>query len=545
MDFVAPRLVQRWWAALLVVLVVLLSAAPPASAHTGFESSNPRDGQTTDQPVAEISLTFSGEATPAGEGFVVLDPSGQIREPDEVMSVDNLTWTLRFNEPLTGGVVGVRWQVAAPDAHPIDGSFSFTVNAESPAVITPPEAEVDETNAPPTTSTEVAPDAAEPDQPTVAAGSDQALGSEAAQPGSQAIEENTVDLETFLDTDDDAAAGASWLFSLSRTLRLIGAVGVIGGAVFAALVLRGNARDVRAVLYWVRRAGALLILGSIGAAVAQAATLQSNWTGLWSPSAWADTLWSSLGFAIVLRLVGGGLVMTGAQFDTRAATAAGDPVVAVKQLVSVGSGPPISEPTFPMEPPSTEPYVHDGDHAWHPSASPAALVGIALVVASFLFDGHTVSEGPRWLHAMANLIHVVTAATWAGGVTMLALVIARRKRNNVATRSLQLAVRFSVVATVALVAAGIAGVALSVVILDSPSQLWSTPWGQLLLVKVALVALAAAGGAYNHKIIVPELDRSPEDVAVAHRFRSVVTLEAVALVAVTIITALLIGASAT
>ncbi len=314
---------------------------------------------------------------------------------------------------------------------------------------------------------------------------------------------------------------------------------------FAALVLRGNARDVRTVVYWVRRAGALLILGSVGAAMAQAATLQSDWSGLWSPSAWADSLWSSLGFAIVLRLVGGGLVMTGARFDTRAATAAGDPVVAVKQLVSVGSGPRISEPSFPMEPPSAEPDASDGDHAWHPSASPAALVGVALVVASFLFDGHTVSEGPRWLHAVANLVHVVTAATWAGGVTMLALVIARRKRRNVATRSLQLAVRFSVVATIALVAAGIAGVVLSVVILDSPSQLWSTPWGQFLLVKVALVALAAAGGAYNHKVIVPELDRSPDDLAVAHRFRSVVTLEAVALVAVTITTALLIGASAT
>ena len=482
-------LVQRWWAALLLVPVVLLSAAPPASAHTGFESSTPSDGQTIDEPVAEISLHFSGEATPAGEGFVVLDPSGQIREPDEVMSVDNLTWTLRFNEPLVAGVVGVRWQVAAPDAHPIDGSFSFTVAAETAAVITPPEA-----GSPPASSSDVAPDEAEPDQPTVAAGSDQALGSEAAQPGSQAIEENNVDLETFLDTDANVAAGASWLFSLSRILRLIGAVGVIGGAVFAALVLRGNARDVRAVLYWVRRAGALLLLGSIGAAVAQAATLQSDWSGLWSPSAWADTLWSSLGFAIVLRLVGGGLVLTGAKFDTRAATAAGDPVVAVKQLISVGSGPRLSEPSLPLEPAGTEPYVHDGDHAWHPSASPAALVGIALVVASFLFDGHTVSEGPRWLHAMANLIHVVTAATWAGGVTMLALVIARRKRHNVAIRSLQLAVRFSVVATVALVAAGIAGVALSVVILDSPSQLWSTPWGQLLLVKVAFVALAAAGG---------------------------------------------------
>ena len=544
MCLVAPKLVQRCLTALLVAFVVLLSAASPASAHTGFESSSPGDGQTIDQPVAEISLTFSGEATPAGEGFVVLDPSGVIREPDEVISADNLTWTLRFDEPLAGGVVGVRWQVAAPDAHPIDGSFSFTVSTEPAEVIATPEPEA-ESAAPPATSTEAATEAAEPDPSAGTAASEEVSDFGAAPTGSDAIDGDSVDLESFLDTDADTATGASWLFRLSRTLRLVGAVGVIGGAVFAAFVLRGNTRDVRAVLYWVRRAGLFVILGSVGAAVAQAATLQSGWSGLWSPGAWADTLWSSLGLAIVLRLVGGGLVMTGAKFDTRAATTGGDPVVAVKQLVSVGSGPRISGPSDAMEPPGTEPYVHDGDHAWHPSASPAALVGIALVVASFLFDGHTVSEGPRWLHAAANLIHVVTAATWAGGVAMLALVIARRNRNNVATRSLQLAVRFSVVATVALVAAGIAGVVLSVVILDSPSQLWSTPWGQLLLLKVALVAIAAAGGAYNHKVIVPELDRSPEDAGVAHRFRSVVTLEAVALVAVTITTALLIGSSAT
>ncbi|MFT4989865.1 MAG: copper transport protein [Acidimicrobiales bacterium] len=526
MHFVAPRLVQRCWAALLVALVVLLGTASPVSAHTGFESSNPSDGQTIDQPVTEISLSFSGQATPAGEGFVALDPSGQIRTPDEAISVDNLTWTLRFDEPLAGGVVGVRWRVAAPDAHPIDGSFSFTVSTEAAAVITAPEE-------------------AEPDPLSVAAGSEETRGSAAAPAGSQTIDGDSVDLESFLDTNTDTAAGASWLFRLSRILRLLGAVGVIGGAVFAALVLRGDTKDVRAVLYWVRRAGALLILGSVGAAVAHAATLESDWTGLWSPAAWANTLWSSLGLAIALRLVGGGLVMTGARFDTRTATTAGDPVIAVKQLVSIGSGPRISGPSQWMEPPGTEPYVHEGDHAWHPSASPAALVGIALVIVSFLFDGHTVSEGPRWLHAVASLVHVVSAATWAGGVAMLALVIARRQRNNVATRSLQLAVRFSVVATVALVAAAIAGVLLSVVIVDSPSQLWTTSWGQLLLVKVALVAIAAAGGAYNHKIIVPELDRSPDDVAVAHRFRSVVTLEAVALIAVTITTALLIGASAT
>ncbi len=146
---------------------------------------------------------------------------------------------------------------------------------------------------------------------------------------------------------------------------------------------------------------------------------------------------------------------------------------------------------------------------------------------------------------MANTVHVTTAATWAGGVVMLALVIARRHRRNADTRALQLAVRFSVVATIALIGAAVAGVALTVVILDSVSDLWATSWGQLLIAKVLLVGVAAAGGGYNHRIVIPALERSPGNDVVGHRFRTIVTLEAVALVSVTLVTGLLIAASAT
>ena len=225
---------------------------------------------------------------------------------------------------------------------------------------------------------------------------------------------------------------------------------------------------------------------------------------------------------------------------------AADPVVAVKQLALVGAGSSTTNATS-MRPGTShrEPLVHDGDDAWHIAESLAAFLGGMLLVASFLFDGHTVSEGPRWLHAVANAIHVSTAATWAGGVVMLALVIARRHRRNADTRALQLAVRFSVVATIALIAASVAGTALTVVILDSVSEIWSTPWGRLLAAKVLLVCVVAAGGAYNHQIVIPALERSPNDQSVAHQFRTIVTLEAVGLILVTLLTAVLIAASST
>jgi copper transport protein len=490
-------IVRRAGAITILVASLLLVTASPAVAHTGFESSSPADGDTVVDPVFEISLTFSGEATPAGDGFVVLDPAGVTRIPDEVISIDNLIWTLRFDEPFAGGTVGVRWKVAAPDAHPIEGSFSFVV--EAPAAIA----------------------AAPPTQDLTA----------------------SVTLVEFLDTGSESAAGAARVGDLGRVISLLGVVFAFGGVAFAALTLRGDRSDIRAVLMWVRRAGLLTMFGVAIETVVQVATAASSWSGLWSPSAISDGLASTFGIAVLLRICGGALIVAGAKLNVHAATNAADLVVTVKQLTAVGVEPRAATPEH-AESGATR-FLHEGDAAWHITKSPAAFVGAALLALSFTFDGHTVSEGPRWVHAVANAIHVTTAATWAGGVVMLALVIARRHRRGADMRALQLAVRFSVVATIALVAAAAAGTALTFVILDSVSELWATPWGRLLMAKVAIVSLAAGSGGYNHRVVIPALEGSPDNVDAIRRFRTIVSVEAILLIAVTVLTGLLIAASST
>ncbi len=99
-----------------------------ASAHTSFDSSTPTDGAVLAEPVDEILIAFTNPATEAGDGFVVLDPSGQVRAPSSVTTEDGTLFRLAFDPPLDGGLVGVRWSVRAGDAHPIEGSFSFTVD---------------------------------------------------------------------------------------------------------------------------------------------------------------------------------------------------------------------------------------------------------------------------------------------------------------------------------------------------------------------------------------------------------------------------------
>ena len=95
----------------------------------------------------------------------------------------------------------------------------------------------------------------------------------------------------------------------------------------------------------------------------------------------------------------------------------------------------------------------------------------------------------------------------------------------------------------ALVAVVLAGALMAVFVLDSPGDLTSTEWGQVLLLKSAAVGIAATGGAYNHFHLRPRLDASPNDPRLAARFRSALTAEAIVLTFVVITTAWLVAAA--
>ncbi|MEL7210822.1 MAG: copper resistance CopC family protein, partial [Actinomycetota bacterium] len=203
-----------------LVPTVLIAVAAPSLAHTGFESSDPADGATRDEPVDTVTIRFTGPAEPAGDGFEVLDPSGAVRQPVEAVSDDGTTWTLRFDPPIAGGTAGLRWTVKAPDAHPIEGSFAFTAGG-SPR----------------------------PDAPDADA---------------------DADLDTFLTSSRDDT-GATRLAAVGRMIGMTGATVGIGAMVFAAAVLRGSRRDIRTVTFWVRRCGVLVVVGAALELVAQLA----------------------------------------------------------------------------------------------------------------------------------------------------------------------------------------------------------------------------------------------------------------------------------
>lgn len=129
---------------------------------------------------------------------------------------------------------------------------------------------------------------------------------------------------------------------------------------------------------------------------------------------------------------------------------------------------------------------------------------LSLLLASGLsLSGHSaVDRGASAWSQMADWAHLVTASLWAGGLVMLLLVFVTAPE--LRRRAFAGFARMAPVLIAVLVAAG---TYLSILRLPSLDDLWTTSYGQVLLVKLALVGIALAWGAVHHFVVEPRLDR--------------------------------------
>jgi len=171
------------------------------------------------------------------------------------------------------------------------------------------------------------------------------------------------------------------------------------------------------------------------------------------------------------------------------------------------------------------------------------VIGVVAGAFSFATDGHTVSRGDVILNASLDVVHVFAAGVWVGGVVALVILAVRRRGGLEDGPLAPTIVRFSTVATLAIVSVAVAGTGMSVLIVDSVSDYWTTDWGRLLLVKLALVGGAGGLGGYNHFVVVPELEFDPANRAILSRAKRTIAAESVLLLAVTLVTVFLTGAS--
>ena len=134
----------------------------------------------------------------------------------------------------------------------------------------------------------------------------------------------------------------------------------------------------------------------------------------------------------------------------------------------------------------------------------AAFV-LALGFASGLsLSGHSAADaGSSWKSQLADWAHLSAACIWIGGLVQLATVVWPLMPE--LRRSAFLV--FSRLATVCVGILLLAGVYLSILRLPQLEDLWTTAYGQVLLVKIGLVMLAFGWGGVHKLLVAPSLAR--------------------------------------
>jgi copper transport protein len=103
---------------------------------------------------------------------------------------------------------------------------------------------------------------------------------------------------------------------------------------------------------------------------------------------------------------------------------------------------------------------------------------------------------------LADWVHLAAASVWVGGLVTLAFLVwptapALRRRAFLGFSRLAMGLVGALV---------LAGAYLALVRLPQLSDLWSTDYGRMLIVKLAIVSLALAWGGFHHLVVRPRLE---------------------------------------
>lgn len=296
-------------------------------------------------------------------------------------------------------------------------------------------------------------------------------------------------------------AGSGLPGVLGPVLRGLGYVATLlaaGAIVIAVAVLRRD--DDRARARRVARAAAAagLALAVLAVPVQAAAVTGEGLVGSLTAGAFGGVMTTSFGTATMVRLVGLVVVLVG--------------------------------------------WRRGAARSWARAAVPA--VGAALVVASFLLDGHQRSMEPTVLLATADAVHLVAAAVWFAGLVLLVPALRRPETDASPADAAGVVARFSSLALVSALAVLAGGVAMSSVLVGSPSALTSTAYGRTLLVKLGAVAVVLLLATVNRQRLVPAIvrrDREAGADAAWSRLHHTVRAEALLVVGVLLVTGALVS----
>lgn len=301
------------------------------------------------------------------------------------------------------------------------------------------------------------------------------------------------------DVDDDTLAaifgggGDAVIGTVSALLRILGYLGalLLGGAlVWAWRVARGDEAERRRAGHWALRGGVVVVITALIAVPLHAmATSGLGLSVLANGRVLREALASSVGVSASVRFL------------------------AAAVLVAL-----LTRRRLP--------------------ASPAAVAGV-VVLGSFLLAGHTRTVEPAWVLYLGDTAHLLAAATWFGGLVLLAQAMRARRDDDDAVGAANLVRRFSGVATWSVLVVTAAGLAMSWALVREPRALTSTEYGLALILKTTLVGIVLLVALYNNRRLVPAISRAGG--AAWEQLRRTVRFEVAVLVAVIAVTGVLVN----
>lgn len=437
------RAVTLGLVAALAALLAVLGVPSRASAHGALKRSEPANGAHLSTAPRQLRLTFN-EAVELAVARVELIGPDSVRVALSPLRRGDSAAVIVTDVigPLVAGTYTVAWQIAGRDGHPVRDRFRFTI-APGAAGLGPIAA---------------APTAAE-----------SPAGDSAAAPLVQGHHDPvTMPSGEGFDAESPAFAAVRWL-GFTATLALIGILGF--GLVVLPAARRGGALPAavhdaaasRLPLPGVAAAVLLLVAAALRL-VAQSVAMHGG----------AD----AFDAALVAAMVGGTLWGTGWLVQVAAAALALAGFLALRR----------------------------GRAAGWPLAA-AAAVAAAL---SASISGHAAAvRGATALAVTADVAHVLAAGGWLGtllALTAVGLPAARRAAREQSGAAVAAMVRaFSPAALACAAVVAVTGVVSAWLHLGTPGALAGSGYGRTLVVKLVLLALVAATGAYNWRRVQPAL----------------------------------------
>jgi copper transport protein len=130
---------------------------------------------------------------------------------------------------------------------------------------------------------------------------------------------------------------------------------------------------------------------------------------------------------------------------------------------------------------------------------PLSVLGLLAAGAAFALTGHASAASPQWLMRPAVFLHAVAVTYWVGALIPLFIMLWRREP------ALATVQRFSAVAVPLVAVLVVTGATLAVVQVGTLSALTSTPYGNVLLAKLAAVAGLLGLATLNRLSLTPAL----------------------------------------